>query len=261
MEIDKPLIDLLQELGVRRTEAMTYDALLQAETVSIRKIASATGINRGTTYDALKRLIVLGLVNVRAQGEREYYTAESPEKIFELIRDKRRNLLDAHESAKDIIPKLLSKHIQPTGKPLVRYYEGDDGIATVLRDVLETCRGLDKPNYYAYSSSVIRQYIYRDFPQFTERRVAEGIDVKVIAAGEGGEPAAYSERKWLAQEVTTDLSSYTLIYGNKVATISISDDFTPYAVVVEDRGATSMQRLLFEQLWNCLPTAMPEPAK
>jgi HTH-type transcriptional regulator, sugar sensing transcriptional regulator len=64
MEIDKPLIDLLQELGVRRTEAMTYDALLQAETVSIRKIASATGINRGTTYDALKRLIVLGPVLV-----------------------------------------------------------------------------------------------------------------------------------------------------------------------------------------------------
>lgn len=252
MEVDNSLIELLQGLGIRRTEALTYDALLQVETVSIRKIASTTGINRGTTYDALKRLVVLGLVNVRTQGQREYYTAESPEKIFEIIRDKRRDLLDANEAAKGIVPKLLSKH-QPTGKPLVRYYEGDEGIATVLKDVLETCRTLDEPSYCAYSSSVIRQYLYHDFPQFTERRIAEFISVRVIAAGESGEPAAYSERKWLAEQSATDLSSYTLIYGNKVATISISDDFTPYAVVIEDSGATSMQRLLFDQLWNRLP--------
>ena len=254
MEIDNSLVTLLEELGVRRTEAITYDALLQAETVSIRKIASLTGINRGTTYEALKRLITVGLVNVRKQGQREYYTAESPEKIFELIRDKRRDLLDAHEAAKNIVPKLLSKRTQPSGRPLVRYYEDEDGIATVLRDVLETCRGLDEPGYYAYSSSAIRQYLYRDFPQFTDRRIAEGINVKVIATtGEGGEPAAFSERKWLTRESHPGSSSYTLIYGDKVATISISEDSTPYAVVIEDHGAAAMQRLLFEQLWNRLP--------
>jgi hypothetical protein len=47
-------------------------------------------------------------------------------------------------------------------------------------------------------------------------------------------------------------SSYTLIYGDKVAQISISSDYTPYAVVTEDAGNASMQRLLFRSLWQTL---------
>jgi hypothetical protein len=49
---------------------------------------------------------------------------------------------------------------------------------------------MDQPEYYAYSSRPLRQYLYRKFPHFTEQRIAEGIAVKVIAIGEGGDPAS-----------------------------------------------------------------------
>jgi hypothetical protein len=82
--------------------------------------------------------------------------------------------------------------------------------------------------------------------------VGEGIRVKVIAIGEGGEPAAESERKWLPEPENGEISSYTIIYGDKVASFSISADFTPYGVVIEDNGLSAMQRLLFIQLWDKL---------
>ncbi|HEV7454556.1 MAG TPA: hypothetical protein VGO07_04835, partial [Candidatus Saccharimonadales bacterium] len=133
------------------------------------------------------------------------------------------------------------------------YYEGDDGVVTILKDVLQTCRDLDNSFYYAYSTSKIRQYLYRKFPQFTDRRIAEGIAVKVIAVGEGGEMATGAERKWLLSEATpTAATSYTIIYGDKVATISTSNDLTPYGVIIEDAGAAAMQRMIFEQLWKHL---------
>lgn len=246
------VVDLLQDLGISRTEAMTYEALLNIESVSIRKIAAHTGINRGTTYDALKHLISLGLVSVKQGGSREGYTAESPERIYEIIREKRRDLLDATNLAKKIVPELLARKTSSGGQPLVRYYEDDDGIVTILKDVLQTCRMLQTPEYYAYSSSPVRQYLYRKFPQFTKRRIDESIDVKVIAVGEGGEVAGHSERKWLPDAPEGNTSSYTLIYGNKIATISIASDDTPYGVVIEDPGAAAMQRLLFERLWSFL---------
>ncbi|HEY5668257.1 MAG TPA: helix-turn-helix domain-containing protein [Candidatus Saccharimonadales bacterium] len=247
------MVDLLIGLGLSRTEAQTYEALLHMDSISIRKIAASTGINRGTTYDALKHLTQLGLVSVK-QGSsgREGYVAESPEIIYEMIREKRRDLLDAANMAKKLVPELLAQSNTAEGRPLVRYYEDDGGVVTILKDVLQTCRDMNTPAYYAYSSSRIRQYVYRKFPLFTKRRIDEGIHVKVIAVGKGGEVAEKSERKWLPESPGDDTSSYTLIYGNKVATISIADDDTPYGVVIEDAGVAAMQRLLFERLWSLL---------
>jgi sugar-specific transcriptional regulator TrmB len=243
---------LLLELGFSRTEAETYWALLNLETVSIRKVAEQSGINRGTTYEALKRLVTANLAHARRAGQREYYSAESPEKIYDLIRDKRKELWRTQQEAQVLIPELLAKKARPQGRPIVRYYEDDEGVVAILTDVLQTCGQLDVPEYSAYSSRPLRQYLYRKFPQFTERRVKEGIGVKVIAIGEGGDPAEQSERKWLNEPSAAGISSYTLIYGDKVANISISSDETPYGVVVEDAGMAAMQNLLFRKLWETI---------
>lgn len=247
-----PTIELLLGLGLTHHQAVTYVALLELESVSVRKVAERTGINRGTTYEAIKGLVALGLASSRYIGKREYYSAESPEKIADLIRDKRKETWRLQEASKEIIPTLLAHKAKTQGRPLVRYYEDDEGIVTILRDILQTCANLPEPHYYAYSSQPLRQYIYRKFPQFTQRRIDEGIAVKVIAIGEGGEVAAASERKWLPGNTHNQLSSYTLIYGNKVALISISAEHTPYGVVIEDKGAATTQRLLFDQLWDTL---------
>ena len=61
-----------------------------------------------------------------------------------------------------------------------------------------------------------------------------------------------AERKWLEESSDEEVSSYMIIYGDKVAHISISDDLTPYGVVIEERGTAAMQRLLFEQIWTQL---------
>lgn len=251
------ITDILMELGVPHTEAITYMALLEMESTSIRKIAAATGINRGTTYEALKNLVTFGLVSVRQNGQREQYTAESPEIIYDIIREKRRDLADISAIAKSIVPNVMAQKAGQQGKPLVKYYEGDSGVTTILKDVLQTCRMMEKPYYYAYSSRPVRQYLYRKYPQFTERRIAEGIKVKVIAVGEGGGEAPNSERRWLSEPRKGGISSYTLIYDTKVAVISIASDDTPYGVVIDDAGAAGMQRLLFDQLWENLPKEQP----
>jgi sugar-specific transcriptional regulator TrmB len=253
MTDDKMTIQLLlRNLGFSEAEAETYWALLNLETVSIRKVAEQSGINRGTTYEAIKSLVTAGLVHARRSGQREYFSAESPEKIYDLIRDRRKELWHVQQQAQQYIPELLAKKARPQGRPLVRYYEDDEGVVTILRDVLLTCGQLENPEYYAYSSRPLRSYLYRKFPQFTERRLKENIAVKVIAVGEGGDPVAASERKWLPEPENGTTSSYTIIYGDKVANISISSDFTPYGVVIEDAGTAAMQRLLFERLWQNL---------
>jgi sugar-specific transcriptional regulator TrmB len=253
MQDDKMTIQkILLDIGFSEVDAETYWALLNLETVSVRKVSEKSGINRGTTYEAIKRLVAAGLAMVRKKGEREYYSAESPEKIYDLIRDRRKGLWQVQQHAQTVIPEVLARKARPQGRPLVKYYEDDDGVVAILRDVLQTCGQLSDPAYYAYSSRTLRKYLYRKFPQFTERRVAEGISVKVVAIGEGSDTEGLSERKWLAESERAETSSYTLIYGDKVAHIGISPDETPYGVVIEDPGVAAMQKLLFERLWASL---------
>jgi HTH-type transcriptional regulator, sugar sensing transcriptional regulator len=243
---------LLRELGYSEAEAEAYWALLNLETVSIRKVAEFSGINRGTTYGAIKRLVSAGLVNTRRSGAREYFSAESPEKIYDLIRDKRKELWHTQQTAAVLVPELLARKARPQGRPIVKYYEDDEGVVTILKDILQTCGRLPTPEYYVYSSRPLRQYLYRKFPEFTDRRVKEGISVKAIAVGEGGDPTAMSERKWLPEPDEAQISSYMIIYGDKVANIAVSSDYTPYGVVIENAGVAAMQRLLFERLWSTL---------
>jgi sugar-specific transcriptional regulator TrmB len=252
MDNDKmTLQQLLLELGFSEAEAETYWALLNLNSVSVRKVAAQSGINRGTTYEALKALRAQGLVATRKSGQRDYFNAESPEKIYDLIKEKRKELWESQQRAQELVPQLLARKAQPHGRPLVQYYEDDDGVVAILRDVLQTAAKLPMPAYYVFTSRPIRQYLYRKFPQFTERRIAEGIDVKAIAIGEGGDPLERAERRYLAEPADGSVSSYTLIYGDKVAHISIKED-TPYGVVIEDAGTAAMQRLLFEQIWSTL---------
>ena len=83
----------LAELGLKDAEIRVYTALLESGPTSIRGVAAAAKVNRGTTYEALKRLSETGLVAYTRHGERNKYRAESPERIFDLIDEKRRTLV------------------------------------------------------------------------------------------------------------------------------------------------------------------------
>lgn len=244
-------MDLLAGLGLSQAESRVYLALLKAGTSSIRQVAAKSGINRGSAYDALKELTNRGLVGFHVKGERRKYFAESPQKIKDLIAARRAETDRLTHDAARIIPALMS-YSSPSGAPQVRFYEDDEGIELILRDVLQTVGGLPKKEYHVYSSRALRQYIYRRFPNFTSHRVKAGIFVKVIAIGTGGDPVQVAERRFLPESLDELSSSFNIIYGPKFAMISVSNDLTPYGVVIEEQGVAAMQRLLFNSLWQSL---------
>jgi len=135
-------------------------------------------------------------------------------------------------------------------KPVARYYEGLSGVKNILQDVLATLGGERQKEYYVYSSSNLRDVLHKSFPQFTKERIKRGIEVKVIALGEGGKEDMLSQRKWLTKDAGSP--AYTLIYGTKTAHIAIDRASMPLGVVVEDHNIARTQQLIFEKLWSTL---------
>lgn len=241
----------LSQLGLDKRQVRIYRALHKLGPASIRDVAAEAGVNRGSTYETLKHLVTMGLVSYLPKGKRRVFQAEDPERLLLLGESKQLALAQAMEELrKDIIPAL--KQSRPEFSPgNVRFYEGDDGVELVLRDILDSTANSEDKRYAVISTKTLREHLYRPFPNFTRTRVQRGIQVRVIAVGEGGDDAELAERKWLPAGAGTD-ASYIAIYPPKVAMITLADQNYPVVVIIDSAAIASTQQLLFDTLWQLL---------
>ena len=241
----------LGTLGLSAREVIVYQALLKLGPASIRDVASEAGVNRGTTYETLKILAGKGVVNYFPRGKRRVFQAEDPERLLSLGEKRQQALAQAMDRLRrEVIPAL--KQSQTEFSPgNVRFYEGDDGVELVLRDILDGAALSPTRSYSVISAKTLRKHLYRPFPNFTRQREARGISVRVLAVGEGGDDAELAERKWLPGKATAD-ASYIAIYPPKVAMITLADENYPVVVIIDSAAIASTQQILFDALWELL---------
>lgn len=239
---------VLRNLDLSDREIATYHALLQMGPSSIRDIAAKTDINRGTCYETLKGLAKKGIANYLPKGKRRIFQAEDPSRLLALAEEKQQALERTLTNLKtEIVPGL--RHLKPEfATSNVRFYEGDEGVEYVLKDILSST-DKDSKAYSVISTQALREHLYRPFPNFTKQRVNKGIFVRVLAIGEGGEEAELAERKWMKGEGD---ASYIAIYPPKVAMISLTKSNFPVAVVIDSDAIAGTQKMMFDTLWNAL---------
>ena len=240
----------LQELNLTNKDTLVYETLLSLGPSSIRSVAETSGINRGSVYESIKHLEAAGLVSHYTKVKQKRYFAEEPEKLMQLAKDKQESLDILQRDLKAVLPKLKSKSSKIVASN-VHFYEDADGVAVILRDVLATMEASNEKSYRVISSKPIREYLYQKFPSFTRQRISKKIHVDVIAIGEGGDKVITANRKWLKAN-GQEPSSYVIIYGNKVATIGLTETNHVYGVVTEDIGVARMQNLLFKNIWDSI---------
>lgn len=239
-------------LGLETRDKRIYEALVANPQSSLRKIAADTGINRGSVYESIKKLAEQGLVGSIEVGKQRRYTATDPSAIVELIRERRDELAKAERQAANYISTLEKEISKPAIIPFATFYEDNEGIAAILRDVISTCHTLETRSYRVISTMRVREYIYENYHNFTQRRIAEGISVRVIAVGQGGTQDALAERRWLGSTRGNAPNCYTIIYGNKTAFINLGEGNVLSAIVIDNEGVAHLQKDIFDHLWSNL---------
>jgi sugar-specific transcriptional regulator TrmB len=240
------------EIGLETRDKRVYEALVANPQTSLRNLATLTGINRGSVYESIKNLTEAGLVGSIEAGKQKRLIASDPSVIIELLKERQQQAAKAERAATQYIqtlaaaPEADAEHAQ-----FAMYYEDHEGIAAILRDVIATCTS-QKVDYRAISTKHVRTYLYQNFPNFTQRRIAEKIGVRVIAVGKGGTKDDLSERKWLEATRGNGPNCYTLIYGDKTAFISSDEANVLSGIVIDNSGVAQLQKELFDRLWQTL---------
>lgn len=243
------MINTLKSLGLSQKEIDVYLYLLKSGPNPVRKVATGTGINRGTTYDILKSLIGQGLASYYNKDRHKYFVAEDPIKLRDVVKKKISSLNKIDREFSKIIPELKSLYDKEE-KPVVRYYEGQAGTKTILSDVLATMAKARVKEYFVFSSSDISKYLYVNYKNFAEERINKKIKVKVIAIGPGGKLYGLDQRKWLSKQKSWP--TYVIIYKDKVAMISLDSGKKLHGVIIEDRGTADTQARIFDYIWKTL---------
>lgn len=253
MEEERAKIEaILKELGLTSKEGAVYLALLALGPSAIRKIAEYCGVNRGTTYEALKELRRLGLVAYYHKEKHEHFVAEDPKSLVGILQRRREHIESLTKDIDELIPKLRSFSGMGTNRPAVKYYEDYAGVRSILEDALDSVQKLPVKEYAVFSSAAIRPYLYskKAFENFTEERIKRKIAVRVIAIGPGGTVQGKDERRWLTHKES--VPTYTLIYAGKVAMISVGRYDSLHGLIIEDAGIYVTQLMLFNALWDSL---------
>lgn len=237
-------------IGLTNRDKRVYETLLGMPRASVRKIAEESGINRGSVFESIKALTTTGLVAHIEEGKRRRYVAQSPELLHEVIAERRRDLRILQSEVDNYVASLSPTKIVEEDRQFAVFYEGDEGLANILRDVLSTCRQQELEMYRILPSERVSAYLYANFSHYTRERIEQKLYVKSLR--QGGRPvenAPLSEARMLRQS-PQDTSCYIIIYGTKVATISVDRFNVASGIVIDNEGVAAAHAALFDTAWE-----------
>ena len=131
-DMDNKFESNLKLLGLSDKEAKVYLALLELGATTVIQIAQKAGVNRPTAYVQIETLTGLGLVSSYMKGKKRFFAAEPPERLGELIELKKSEIKDQQDRLQEILPELEMLFTTSGERPIVRFFEGREGIKAIL---------------------------------------------------------------------------------------------------------------------------------
>lgn len=128
----------LRKLGLKEKEVAIYLAALELGYSPVQLIARQAGVSRPTAYEIINELIKKGLMRESkrkglTKGEKNLFSAESPDKLLGLLRVQKREIEEKEREFIRIISALRAKYYL-AGQSEIRSFEGAEGLKVLLDD-------------------------------------------------------------------------------------------------------------------------------
>jgi sugar-specific transcriptional regulator TrmB len=245
------MIQQLKAAGLSDNEAKVYLAMLELGPAPVQEIAAKAGVNRPTAYVQIEALKKKHLASTQARGKKTFFIAESPENLESLLGREGIELEARRKELLKAMPELAAAFSMTDEKPVVRYFEGREGLAKTQREVLSS-----KEKMLRSISSL--QEVVAVSPDhlatYPSERVKRGIRSRFIYTSEKG-PVLPTDRKVLRE------SKY--ISSKK---LHINFDFTVFddkvifeilhgkigAIIVQNKDIAQSFKNLFDFVWDSI---------
>lgn len=124
------LAQSLEEFGLNPEEAKVYIALLELGGAYASTIASKAAIPRVNCYYVLEKLRKKGFLTTNLKGKAKFFVPEPPQVLVNQMESR-------YQKAQKLLPNLLALTKEHAFKPIIRSYEGRDGIKAIFEQTLK----------------------------------------------------------------------------------------------------------------------------
>lgn len=241
------LLEILKGVGLDEKQAMVYLAMLSLGPATVVKIAAQSEVKRTTVYVILGSLIKMGLANIEMRGWKQLYAATSPERLAELIDERRTKY-------RSFLPEFMSLRAFQESSSLIKYYEGLPAIKSAYENLLEQIHSGDE--YLVVSNTEKWLALDPFFERFAEKRAKFPVKVRLLLQDT---PKARHYKKFEKNfnfkikllAVGTDLTTNLNVVGDTV----LIHQITPptIALIINNRSIAKMHKEMFEAIWKALP--------
>lgn len=239
----------LKEIGLEYKEIQVYLATLELGESLVSEIAKKAQVERVNSYYILEQLKNKGLISQSWRDAKKVFIATHPNHLVSLAEHQL-------STANDLQSELLSIYNTIDYKPRIQYFEGEQGLASILDDILVTCLSLppEKREILEFISpdSAI-EMMKNEQLKFVEDRIKNKIYLRWIAPDTEFSrtflkdiESAYRELR-LVDPAKFPLTTEIDIYGDKMALFGSKEH--PLGVIIEHKEMVETQRQIFELAW------------
>ena len=236
----------LENLGLSEKEAKVYIAVLELGKATAQEVAKKADLKRPTTYFTIEGLMTMGLMSSIHEGKKQYFMAETPDRLVDVFEAKQDELKRQGEKLNKIIP-ILKKISQKESGPVVKYYTGKEGVLSMVKDLLST---KENEIYMAYNADMVRSLLtQKERESIRFNRAKKNIHVYSLYTTEGDEleSNSESERKILDKE-KYPLDADIAVYGDKIRLASLGDEVV--GIVIENKALANSLKSILKLGWD-----------
>jgi HTH-type transcriptional regulator, sugar sensing transcriptional regulator len=245
----KNLLEILQNIGLTKNEARVYLFLLEYKESKTGPICSKLDIRSSHIYGILDKLTNKGLVSYKIINNIKVFRSINPKSLFGLIREKETQIKEEEKDIKKFISTLKSSKIDNQKENDFKYFEGLNGIKSMLNEFIESWE-LDSKVYIASAPIAYDKWNAFLLEYFHKPRIKKKVSQQLIVPksikehGKEREKLKYLEIKYSEIEQETEFG----VAGNYVYFLSQGEK--PYALLIKDENLAKTQIKIFEVLWK-----------
>jgi len=239
----------LVNLGLSEKESKVYLSSLELGKSVVQDIAKKSGVNRATTYVVIDSLIKKGLLSSYMEGKKQFFCAESPEKLSLLFREQAMTIQRKQEDLEKILPKLKILNNTNKDKPVVRFFEGKNGISAMVDELLDVAKK-DSIVQMVYSVDSVNNFSTEEEREnWRKRRIDKNIKAKAIYTYKKGQLSKRLKSSMRKVPINKfPIKSDIAVYGNFLRLASLKD--RRIGIIIEDKEIADTIRAIFDLAWE-----------
>src|SRR3972149_1082140 len=236
-------------LGMTDVEGQVYMTLLELGGGYVSGVAKKAKLPRVNCYHTLENLTKKGLVSYITKDKVRFYSAEPPQKIVNVLEEK-------FHYAQKLLPDLLSITNTLTFKPEISYYEGIEGIKSILDDTLTAKKELLGYSNLKGAAELLDKELIMNY---AEKKMRKKLKTRIICPS--SEEAFDFTKNYYPKDFPIELLEILFvnprefcfeheitIYDDKVAVISLNKDEL-IGMIFESPVYARSQTAIFNLAW------------